>query len=340
VITAGGVVQCWGQNDKEQLGNGTISQSDVPVVASLPGAATVIGAGATHTCAVVPGTGVECWGNNSRGQLGDGTEVNRSSAVAVAVLGSDVIELAGGLEHTCALLAGGSVWCWGRNDAGQLGTGTKVDSLTPLPVLLVGTVTSIAAGDKFTCAAVRGLGVECWGQNSYGQLGDGTKVDHSLPVLVTGISLPVQSLAAGQSHTCASFNDGSLMCWGRNSRGQLGNGTTADSLTPVSALATSVQSVTAGQDFTCATLVSDVVQCWGNIAHRQANNGGSYTDSSVPVLVSPLPAGVMEVRSGQSHTCSLHMSGALYCWGLNNHGQLGNGGNTASDSPVQVVGLP
>jgi alpha-tubulin suppressor-like RCC1 family protein len=322
------------------LGNGTNLQSSVPVVASLPGPAVVIGAGAKHTCAVVQASGVECWGNNNRGQLGDGTKVNRNSPVSVAILGSDVVELAGGAEHTCALLAGGSVWCWGRNDAGQLGTGTKVDSLTPVPVLLVGTATSIAAGDKFTCAAVTGVGVECWGQNGDGQLGDGTEVDHSLPVLATGASLPVWSLAAGQAHTCASFKDGSMKCWGKNSNGQLGNGTTDDSLTPVPALATSVQSVTAGQDFTCATVVSDVVQCWGNNAQGQLGDGASHGDSAVPVLVNPLPAGVMEVRSGQGHTCSLHRSGAVYCWGQNNRGQLGNGGNTASSTPVQVVGLP
>ena len=131
-----------------------------------------------------------------------------------------------------------------------------------------------------------------------------------------------------------------MKCWGKNSNGQLGNGTTADSLTPVAALATGVQSVTAGQDFTCAAVVSDVVQCWGNNAHGQLDDGDSHGDSSVPVLVNPLPAGVMEVKSGQGHTCSLHRSGAVYCWGQNNRGQLGNGGNTASGTPVQVVGLP
>jgi alpha-tubulin suppressor-like RCC1 family protein len=340
VIAGGGLVKCWGQNDRGELGDGTSNQSNVPVSVALPAPALAIGAGAKHTCAVVQSSGLMCWGNNNRGQLGDGTKTNRNTPVSVLNLGANVVEVTGGVEHTCALLAAGSVWCWGRNDAGQLGTGTKSDSLLPVPALLTGTATAIAAGDKYTCAAVTGVGVECWGQNSKGQLGDGTKADHSLPTLASGTGgLPVRSLAAGQSHTCASFTDGSLMCWGNNGNGQLGNGTTVDSLTPALAFATGVQAVTAGHDFTCVTTLSVDVQCWGNNAQGQLGDGSSHGDSAVPTLVNPLPGDVLEIRSGQGHTCSLHISGAVYCWGQNNRGQLGNGGNTGSGIPVQVSGF-
>jgi alpha-tubulin suppressor-like RCC1 family protein len=260
--------------------------------------------------------------------------------VSVALLGNNVVELAGGGEHTCALLGGGSVWCWGENGKGQLGTGTNNDSSIPVLVLLTGAVTAIAAGDDFTCAAVAGGGVKCWGDNGKGQLGDGTGVDRSLPVDTVGLAASAQSLAAGLKHACASFADGSLRCWGENSAGQLGDGTVSLSLVPTKALATGVQSVTAGQDFTCVTILADEVQCWGNDSQGQLGDGVAHVDSYFPVTVNPLPAGVLEVRSGQGHTCSLQISGAVYCWGQNSRGQLGNGLIGWSGSPVKVVGLP
>lgn len=281
-----------------------------------------------------------CWGNNNKGQLGDGTSTNRSTPTSVALLGNNVVELAGGAEHTCALLGGGSVWCWGENGKGQLGNGTNIDSLKPVPVLLTGTVTAIAVGSEFTCAAVKDVGVECWGENGKGQLGDGTTTNRALPVIAIGANLTVQSLAAGLAHTCASFTDGSLKCWGDNATGQLGDDTSSDSLVPTPALAIGVQSVTAGQDFTCVTILADGVQCWGNDSQGQLGDGAAHVDSYFPVTVGPLPAGVLEIRSGQGHTCSLQISGAVYCWGQNNRGQLGNGGNGFSGSPVQVIGLP
>ena len=134
------------------------------------------------------------------------------------------------------------------------------------------------------------------------------------------------------------FKDSSLAY--KNSKGQLGNGTTEDSLTPVTALAVGVQAVTVGEDFTCVTTLSSVVRCWGNDGLGQLGDSASHDDSAVPTLVDPLPADVLEVRSGQGHTCSLHVSGAVYCWGQNNRGQLGNGGNQGSGIPVQVSGLP
>jgi alpha-tubulin suppressor-like RCC1 family protein len=309
----------------------------VPV--SLVGIAAAIGAGDKHTCATITGVGVKCWGNNNHGQLGDGTQTNRSSPVSVLVLGSNVVELAGGTEHTCALLAGGSVWCWGRNDVGQLGTGTKVDSSVPVAVLMAGTATAIAAGDKYTCAAVSGGGVDCWGQNSGGQLGDGTTTDHSLPAPVTGLTARVQSLSAGQQHTCASLVDGMVECWGKNDKGQLGDGTSVSSPTPVVALVQSVQSVTAGQDFTCAAELSGTIECWGTNTQGQLGTGSSQ-NTGAPAAVTPLPAGVSEISAGQSHACSLQFSGAVYCWGQNNHSQLGNGSNGGSRIPTKVLGLP
>ena len=281
-----------------------------------------------------------CWGYNNKGQLGDGTTTNHSTPASVALLGNNVVELAGGGEHTCALLGGGTVWCWGENGKGQLGNGTNIDSLKPVPVLLTGTVTAIAAGDEFTCAAVASGGVKCWGENGRGQLGDGTTTDRSLPVVAVGLAQPAPSLAAGKEHTCASFANGSLVCWGENGAGQLGDGTTADSLVPTPSLATDVQSVTAGQDFTCVTILADKVQCWGNDSQGQLGDGAAHVDSYFPVTVGPLPAGVLEIRSGQGHTCSLQITGAVYCWGQNNRGQLGNGVNGLSGSPVQVIGLP
>ena len=231
-LTTGGAVVCWGYNSFGQLGDGTPTDRTTPTL-SWGNEAVAIVAGGYHTCAVTTDGGVECWGQNWFGQLGDGTTMNSPWPTPVSGLESEIASLAAGWGHTCALTTGGGVVCWGRNDHGQLGDGTKTQHLTPTAVNgLSSGVAAISAGENNTCGRTAAGGIRCWGWNVGGQLGDGTTTDRSEPTLVVGFDSGAAGISAGRLHTCALTRGGGVKCWGWNGYGQLGDGTTTDRWVP------------------------------------------------------------------------------------------------------------
>lgn len=247
-VTADGAVQCWGENMFGQLGDGTILSSPTPLdVIGLTIGATAVAAGSHHTCAIIAGGGVQCWGLNFLGQLGDGTITGSPTPVSVIGLTSGVSAIAAGQEHACAITAAGGLQCWGRNFSGQLGAGTIKGSRTPVDVTgLTSGVAAVAGGGFHTCAVTTAGGAQCWGDNFFGQLGNGTNTGSSVPVDVAGLTHGVVAIATGTNHTCAATTVGSFWCWGANAEGQLGDGTTTDSSTPVEVRPTGGTAVTAG----------------------------------------------------------------------------------------------
>jgi alpha-tubulin suppressor-like RCC1 family protein len=288
LLTGTGGVKCWGWNLFGQLGDRTTTTRLTPVpVFGLGRGVSAISAGVVHTCALTSAGGVECWGRNQFGELGDGTMTNRSIPVPVSGLGSGVSAIALGLFHTCALTSAGGVKCWGYNDFGQLGDGTRTNSSVPVAVSgLVGGVTAIAAGGYYTCALTSAGGVKCWGWNGSGQLGDGTTTMRLTPVDVAGLGGSVAELSSGAGHTCASTGVGGVECWGSNGYGQLGDGTTTTRLTPVdiSGLGSAVSAIDAGGAHTCALTSAGSVKCWGSNAHGQLGDG-TMRDRHAPVAV-------------------------------------------------------
>ena len=201
-------------------------------VSGLTSGVQAIATGYNHTCALTASNGVKCWARNSHGQLGDGTYTDRYIPVNVVGLSSGVQAIAAGGTHTCALTAFGGVKCWGYYDYGNYH-----DYFPNAPVDLGGLtsgVQAIAAKLWHTCALTNSGGVKCWGFNSFGQLGNGTTtIFYTPPVDVVGLSSGVQAIAAGGLHTCALTASGGVKCWGQNTYGQLGDGTTTDRYTPV-----------------------------------------------------------------------------------------------------------
>src|SRR5437867_4270855 len=185
-----GTVRCWGLNDSGQLGDGTTTNASTPVAVPGVGGAAAVSGGGFHTCARFPDGTLECWGRNDSGQLGDPATTSFNSVTPVRVTGiTSAIAVAAGGFHTCALLADGTVRCWGENDFGQLGNGTSdptpgtpttVNS-TPVTVSGITTAVAISAGGWHTCALLRGGTVQCWGENTYGQLGDGATIAPPAP---------------------------------------------------------------------------------------------------------------------------------------------------------------
>jgi alpha-tubulin suppressor-like RCC1 family protein len=345
-LTSSGGARCWGANYYGQLGDGTTIDSTTPVdVSGLASGVVAVAAGGDHTCAVTNSGGVKCWGWNYSGQLGDGTTTDSTTPVDVSGLESGVVAVAVGDYHTCAVTSSGGVKCWGANGQGQLGDGTTTDRLTPVDVVgLAGGAVAVAAGSWHTCALTSSGGARCWGDNYYGQLGDGTTIHRTTPVDVSRLASGVVAVAAGGYHTCALTRGGGAKCWGYNGYGQVGDGTTTDSTTPVDVvgLASGVVAVTAGWLHTCALMSSGGgaygVKCWGYNSYGQLGDG-TTTDSTTPVDVVGLASGVITVAAGGQHTCALMSGGGLKCWGDNRYGQLGDNTTNYRATPVDVTGL-
>ena len=337
-LLLGGTVQCWGLNQYGQLGNGrTSGTSSRRVKVTGITTATAIEAGFDHSCALLSGGTVECWGFNANGRLGNGTYTNSSTPVPVTGI-TTAIAITAGYGHSCALLSGGTVTCWGRNGYGELGNGTLTDSSVPVAVTGITGATAITAGQVHSCALLSGGSVTCWGWNGAGQLGNGTYTDSSPPVPVTGITTAT-AITAGDQHSCAVLSGGSVKCWGANGYGELGNGALTWSSTPVTVTGIiTATAITAGWAHSCALLSGGTVECWGRGDYGNLGNGTTTTISSIPVTVTGI-TNAIAVTAGSSHSCAVLSGGSVRCWGLNDHGQLGNGALTSSSTPVAVIGL-
>lgn len=232
LMTSGGV-KCWGANWNGALGDDTTTDSLVPVDVSGLTGVTAIAAGNIHTCALLTSGGVKCWGGNSSGALGDGTTTRSLVPVDVSGIASGATAITTGPDHSCALMADGTVKCWGYNGDGELGDGTMDDRYEPVTSHLSGAAT-VAGGGVSTCAIVGG-GVKCWGNNGEGVVGDGTDINRLEPTDVVNLSSSVSGIAVGGDHACAIVTDG-VMCWGNNEYGQVGDGTIEIRYAPVAVL--------------------------------------------------------------------------------------------------------
>jgi alpha-tubulin suppressor-like RCC1 family protein len=294
-LTSAAALYCWGDNGGGDLGNGSTTLSDVAVAVSGLGSPVVaMTAGHSHTCAVL-GTGtVDCWGSNTEGQVGNGTTgISETSPQAVSGL-SGVTGIAGGGYHTCAVRSDGSVWCWGSNSSGQLGTTSVTISESPIEVAAVSGAVSVVTGATHTCVLTSAGSVWCWGDNADGEAGNGTTSATALPAAIPssgfgGETVTAISAAAAGFHTCALTSAGTVFCWGDNGDGQLANPTIPYSSSPVQVSSISGATELMTEDTGSCVLVTSVgVMCWGADSDGQLGNGLLEPSSSTPVAGSYL----------------------------------------------------
>ncbi|MEC8168045.1 MAG: putative Ig domain-containing protein, partial [Candidatus Thermoplasmatota archaeon] len=317
--------------------------------------------GEYNTCAIKDNGDVYCWGRNGNGQIGNGQISSANTACGQSghkckdvptltnVKGSngyDAVSLAFGDRHACALLDDGDVVCWGRNNAGQLGT-TGGDKDTPQAINLgTGrTATSIYAGGNYNCAILDDASVKCWGQNDQGQLGIGTSSNTNTPTTVAsfGTGRTAVALATAFKTVCALLDDGSVKCWGDRADGLLGNGgSTTDLDSPPASpinLGTgrTAKAITGGEQHFCAILDDDSVKCWGNGANGKLGTGSTSGQNTPTSTSGSFGSGryAVAIDAGYQHTCVILDNGALTCWGDDSNGQLGNGATTGAKSSLQ-----
>ena len=307
----------------------TLIASGLPAAARAADTPTQVTAGRDQTCAVLAPRGrVMCWGEGIDGQLGDGTST--ASPVPIAPSGiAGATAADAGEQHTCAVVGGGRVECWGH---AQAVADELHSSVTPEPVPRLSGAVAVTAGSTHDCALLGSGRVECWGFGDAGELGDGRKSNSATPVAVTGISSAV-AVSASAGFSCAVLTGGGVQCWGRGRDGELGNGASADSATPVAVSGVgSAIAVSTGTNHACALLAGGGIACWGSGDHGQLGDGTS-TNRPTPVPVTGITTAVA-VAAGGIHTCALLAGGAVECWGYGGDGQLGLPARNSTATPV------
>jgi len=292
--------------------------------------------GSAHTCALVNNE-VICWGLADKGQLGDGTGEWSYWPVKVEGLPPGIKDIATGGNFNCALSDGGAVFCWGDNNAGQLGDGTFQGRLAAVPVAgLASGVIAITVGYAHACALLGSGAVRCWGDNLFGQVGDGSSGNHrTTPVSVAGLGTNVASVTAGDSLSCALYDNGNVACWGS----YVGDGTSNNRASPTTVIdLEGPVSALASGGHTCALLQSGDVECWGPGQHGQIGDGDSVYRLS-PTHVSGLPAPAVSIAAGSGSTCAALADGTVWCWGLSIAADLDENGVVSQPMPHQVDGF-
>jgi alpha-tubulin suppressor-like RCC1 family protein len=286
------------------------------------------------------------WGFNGDGELGNGTRSDSSSPVEVTGLPNNVMAtaIAGGEFHSLALMSDGTVWAWGDNFTGELGNGTTNASSRPVEVRgLPNKAIAIAAGDYHSLALTSDGTVWAWGLNATRQLGNGTINYSSSPVEVTGLpnNVMATAIAGGAGHSLALMSDGTVWAWGWNFKGQLGNGTTNDSSSPVEVRGLPNKAIAiAGGAYHSLALMSDgTVWAWGLNTFGILGNG-TANDSTSPVQVEGLPNKATAIAGGLDHSLALMSDGTVWAWGWNGVGEWGSFTTYSSSSPVEATGLP
>ncbi|MFM2308860.1 MAG: hypothetical protein RLY87_981 [Chloroflexota bacterium] len=387
-LFSNGTIKCWGYNGEGQLGYGdTVSRgtdatkmgANLATVDLGTGiTATKVVAGEFFTCALLNTKQVKCWGQNNNAQLGSGSRTNIGNVagqmgdnLSVVSIGSDrsVVDVVAGLQHVCVLLDNNAVKCWGGSI--NNGTGSAIgddlskmgDALAALDFGTTYTVKQLVSGGYQSCVLLSNGGVKCWGSNYGGNLGIGSTTDvgtgSDMGSLLAGVFLGTgryaTQLAMGSNHVCAVLDDATLKCWGYNTNGQLGIGSTANLGDSVSELGDNmptvnvgtnrtVKQIYAGYSNTCALLDTGALKCWGlnergTLADTTTVDKGTSAEQMGDALATMNFGGTLVVKQIAIlayDICALFTTGGIKCWGRNASGEAGCSGCNSHTSPLST----
>ena len=340
--TGTAIVRLWG---------GTTAPATGQVTVAIPGqqpklltVTTILPRKGEHIC-MADYWSLRCWGDNARGQLGNGTTTSSATPVPVSLGGvtlgaASSVSQEGFGDHTCLTDAGGDAYCWGSTTAGQIGDSTYTDRPVPTRVRTSLKFTKVVTGGEHSCGLTAAGEIWCWGYNWAGQLGDGTfSTRRAIPVRAAALpGVTYTDLSAGTNHTCGGTANGTWYCWGVNTFGQLGDGTTLSSPTPVLvAGGTAFVQVVGGESHSCGRTAGGDASCWGDPDVGALGDG--RVSASLPQLT-PVPVvtgtGFTYLYAGNYRTCGIKSDFTTWCWGFNNGGQLGDGNAVPRGVPTLI----
>ncbi|HVM66199.1 MAG TPA: EGF domain-containing protein, partial [Acidimicrobiales bacterium] len=325
---------CWGYDADGELGNGSTTQSPVPVQVGVATDWVTVKAGTYHTCGIRSSSGqrtVWCWGDNVDGEIGDFTTVSRTQPTQVGAFANvaDVVVMD---YSTCITLQDGSAYCWGDNTYGQLGTGLPDRLTSPAPMVAATPMLVSLYGQGVRACGLRSDGTAwCWGSNANGQLGDGTTTNRPGPVQVGKAPTDIDECAlhaANCSASAACYNTiGSYTC--TCNQGYAGDGFNCS---PVS---WSWLALDEGKYHTCGILTDHSLWCWGYGGNGQIGNFGNGSPTTPTRVGRDLDWAA--VATGFTHTCAIKLNGSLWCWGDGGYGEMGDGSTVSRNFP-NVIG--
>lgn len=364
-VTRGGVAYCWGYGRHGELGTGDTASSPVPVPVAGGYRFVTVTAGRFHACGLNADSVAYCWGGNWQGQIGtdslgdsctDRKEPQKPFGCSLhprPVAGAHhFAALSVGAIHTCGITGNGDAYCWGYNGPGVLGSEAAPASAT-VPVAVAGEMRFIAvsAGLNHSCGVTVGGRVYCWGLNKDNQLGNDSLERSKSPVAIAS-DVTFLSVTAGGAHTCAIAADTTAYCWGDFEHGRLGIGASIGqrlkgkqhqaSPAPVDGRMT-FRSLSAGGVHTCGVTTDGKGYCWGDNLEGRLGTGGSFLTARQWNTKPSAVEGDLKftmISAGDYHSCGVTSDGAVYCWGGNAEGQLGNGSTKGKSKPVRVGSAP
>ena len=340
-----GNLYCWGNGERSVLGTDTTTDAPPTQVTAVTTSWTAVATGTYHTCGISDGIAY-CWGLGFAGALGPNGDPTSSPTPVVVPLPGPVVAIAVTVDATCAALADGALYCWGSNELGDLGEAQQAITMTATPGLATptGGWSQLAASESAVCGLHAGA-LECWGTGNVGGLGGGlwddSKQTRKVATGVTEVALgwnedvdPVTMTDHVDLDLACGVFGTEIRCWGDDRDGQLGNGGTTQTQTPVELAGSAFTELSIGSEHACG-IAGGALSCWGSTVKGQATGVATGVtaapctpqldcDVGAPKAVSVTPH-VDQVVAGVDHTCQLE-AGTLYCWGADDRDQLGAGG--------------
>lgn len=353
-IGTNGKTYCWGRNNKGQIGDGTLtSPRNSPTLVLGNHSFSSLSMGLDHVCGLTISDVAYCWGGgastSTQGELGDGAQVTSTTPSAVAG-GHKFASLSLSPYSSCATTADGAAYCWGASSwlhPAAIGNGWNYRHAEPVPPTGGLKFTTITNAYSNNCGLTEAGATYCWGYQGFGGIGDGTapigggSIGIAMtprPTLVSGGHV-FASLVSSSGSTCGLTSAGATYCWGLNGNGQIGDGTTTNRNTPTAVSGgLTFSRLGAGYTHLCGITSAGAAYCWGLNGYGQIGDGTSGGNKTTPTAVA---GGLVfvNVYGGHEHTCGIVSSGAAYCWGRNDFGQIGDGTSGGSKTtPTAVAG--